>query len=119
MRVQAATLCGSARTAASSVAEKEHDGTAPRHEWSATAHINCCNLHAVLSERMRNPYLLDEAEAASPPSCADPGEVGLRFGLGRQRLLAAFLEHSGVDFAGKIISDKAANGGLAASAFLV
>ena len=116
-RVEA--LLGAPSKAAPAAADKALDGNAPRHEWSATAHINCCNLHAVLSDRMRNPYRLDKAEAASPPSSDERGEVGLRFGLGRQRSLAEFCEHTGVDFAGKTISDKAANGGLCPSAFLV
>ena len=91
----------------------------PKHEWSATMHLNCCSLHGLLSGRMRNPYRFDQAEALSPPAEDSSGEVGLRYGLGAKRTLAAFYNHTGVDFADKIIADKGLNGGMQQDSFVL
>jgi [Skp1-protein]-hydroxyproline N-acetylglucosaminyltransferase len=118
-RVEVLLGGASSSQADSAAVDGEKESKTPRHEWSATAHINCCTLHAMLSERMRNPFRHDEAEAASPPCADDAGEIGQRFGLGAQRTLADFLEHCGVDFAAKAISEKAENGGMPLAAFLM
>jgi hypothetical protein len=47
----------------------------PKHERSAVTHINCCALHGILSQRLREPYVQDKAEAASPHSIDDKGET--------------------------------------------
>jgi hypothetical protein len=49
----------------------------PKHEWSAATHINCCALHGILSQRLREPYVQDKAEAASQHSIDDKGEIRL------------------------------------------
>ena len=48
----------------------------PKHEWSAATHINCCSLHGILSQRLREPYVQDKAEAACQHSIDDKGEIG-------------------------------------------